>query len=82
MLGTAPTGVRVLNLALAAEGTLADHAIPHALMIIVAQGRIRLTVGETESELGTGAVAYVEPRQVHAVTGIEPSSLLLVISKV
>lgn len=62
------------------EGTvLPAHQVPGELTLHCLEGCVEIGLGAGSQELSAGQWIYLEGGQVHAVRGLQPSSLLLTI---
>lgn len=76
--GHAP--LKQVLLALTAGAALADHESPGAATIHVVTGCVRLTAGDLDLQLDTGAFATIPPVR-HGVEALEDAVLLLTVAQ-
>jgi len=70
-------GVRIRHLAMDANTVLTEHSAPRPILVAVASGRVRFTIGEVTHTLVPGGIIHVAASVPHAVTADEPSHLLI-----
>jgi quercetin dioxygenase-like cupin family protein len=56
---------------------LAEHTAPFDALVMVLDGRLRLTIGGTAVEAATGSVVRMPAHVPHAVDAVEPTRMLL-----
>lgn len=70
--------LRQTVIALVAEQELAEHESPGEATLQVLSGRVRLTAGSEEWELGTGDLIAIPPRR-HGLAALQDSAVLLTV---
>lgn len=52
------------------------HQHPHEQIVVVLKGRIRVSIGDEEQELGPGSGFQAPPNVLHGTTALEDSEVL------
>lgn len=80
VLHSAPQG-RAIAIHLEAGQALADHRVREGTWLMVAGGRVSV-IGAQEGgrEMGPGGLAFFEPAERHAVSAIDDSRVLLLLT--
>ncbi len=74
--------MEVIRLVLPAGKKIAQHKAPGELTVQCIEGRVQFTVIDKTVELTTGTMLYLMAAELHALSAVEDSSLLLFISLV
>jgi quercetin dioxygenase-like cupin family protein len=72
---------RLVGFAFAAGQELSEHSSALAVAVQVLRGRLRLTLGDQETELVAGGWVHMPPHLPHAVLALEPTVMLLTMIK-
>ena len=72
--------LRVVLIALNANGRMDRHQAPGPITIHALEGRLRVQVEQRKSELGPGQVLFVDAALPHDVEALEQSAFLLTIA--
>lgn len=71
------SGLRVVLFAFDTGEQLTDHTATVPAVIQVVQGRLALTLGAHEAEVGPGSWVHMEAHLTHAVVALEPTVMIL-----
>jgi quercetin dioxygenase-like cupin family protein len=71
------TANRIILLSLPAGERLDDHQVHEHALVLVLDGRMIVSAGEVEHELGPQALLHFEPAERHEVAALTDSRLLL-----
>lgn len=70
-------GLRLVLFAFDTGQQLTEHTTPHPAILQVHRGRLTLVAGDTTHDAGPGSWLLLAPSELHSVTALEPSIMLL-----
>lgn len=69
--------IDVLSIQLGIGEKIPEHDAPYTVLVTVQYGKVLFTVGETEVELSTNSVLYLEAKEKHSLKAIENCGILV-----
>lgn len=60
---------------------LTEHSTPHEATLLLLEGSLRITVGETDHQMTTGDILHLPAAIPHTLHGGEPFKMLLTLFK-